>query len=561
MSGARTRSALLEADYVIVGGGSAGCVLAARLSESADCKVVLLEAGKRDRSPYIHLPVAYYKTTGPAFTWGYRTAPQVNQGGVQAPYPQARVLGGGSSINAQVYIRGRPEDFDDWRDEFGCSGWGYADVLPYFMKAEGNLRLSSPVHGSDGPLLVSDPAYAHPLTYLWLKACQQAGLPYNTDFNSGTQAGCGLYQVTNRGGRRSSTANCYLRPAEGRPNLRVLVNAMATRIIVEGGRAAGVEILRGEQRQFIRAGREVVLTAGVIGTAKLLMLSGVGSAAGLKEKGIAVINDQPEVGHNLQDHLDVFLMYKLARGHGYDRYKKLGWQLWGGLQFALFRTGPLTSSLVEGGAFWWAERKRRAPDVQFHFLAGAGIEADIPYLPPGKGCTLNAYLVRPKSRGNVSLRSANPWDAPSIDPNFLSAPEDLAQTVAAIRLGRHIMEQPALQAELAGEHFPGPGALSESELGEFVRAHGRTAYHPCGTCRMGTDHQAVVDTQLRLRAIDGVRIADASVMPKLVSGNTNATAIMIAERAADFIRRNQAPARGMREGAGELSQDRSAQRI
>ncbi|MGH7118342.1 MAG: GMC family oxidoreductase [Acetobacteraceae bacterium] len=536
MSHAPSRAALLTADYVIVGGGSAGCVVAARLSEDPHCKVVLVEAGDRDRSPYIHLPVAYYKTTGPAFTWGYRTAPQADQGRLEAPYPQGRVLGGGSSINAQVYIRGRPEDFDGWRDAFGCPGWGYADVLPYFVKAEGNQRLSSPVHGFDGPLLVSDPAFTHPLTYAWLKACQQAGLPYNTDFNSGTQAGCGLYQVTNRAGRRSSTAHCYLHPVEGRSNLRVLVNAMAVRIVVENGRATGVEILRGGRRHFIQAGRELVLTAGVIGTAKLLMLSGIGDADELKAKGIEVVSDQPEVGRNLHDHLDVFLVYKLARKRGYDRYKKPGWQLWAGLQFALFRTGPVTSSLVEGGAFWWVDRKTATPDVQFHFLAGAGVEADIPYLPAGEGCTLHAYLVGPKARGRVTLRSAEPSDAPVIDPNFLGAPQDLAQTVAAVRLGRRIMAQPAMRAELTGEHLPGPRAQSEDALAEFVRAQGRTAYHPCGTCRMGTDDRAVVDTELRLRAVGSVRIADASIMPKLISGNTNATAIMIGERCADFIK-------------------------
>ncbi len=448
------------------------------------------------------------------------------------------MLGGGSSINAQVYIRDRPEDFDCWRDELGYLDWGYAEVLPYFIKAEGNSRLGGHVHDDDGPLMVSDPAYTHPLTYAWLRACQQAGLPYNADFNSGAQAGCGLYQVTNRAGRRSSAANCYLHPAERRRNLRVLVNARTVRIVVVAGRATGVEVVRGGRRDFVRARRELVLAAGAIGTPKLLMLSGIGNPVELREKGIDVISEQPEVGRNPQDHLDVFLMHKLPRQHGYDRYRKPGWQLWAGLQFALFHAGPITSSIVEGGAFWWVDRAEHTPDVQLHFLAGAGVEADIPYLPAGRSCTLNAYLVRPRSRGNVSLRSSEPEAPPVIDPNYLSAPEDLARTVASVRLGRRIMQQAALRAELAGEHYPGVEVESESELEAFVRSSGRSGYHPAGTCRMGNDPGAVVDTRLRLRAIEGARVADASVMPRLISGNTNATTIMIAERAAVLLRGN-----------------------
>jgi len=534
----------LEADFVIVGGGSSGCTLAARLSADPTCRVILLEAGDRDRSPYIHLPVAYYKTTGLKLSWGYETAPQTQQGDIRLPYTQARVIGGGSSINAQIYIRGNPEDFDGWRDEHGCAGWGYDDVLPYFLRAEGNQSLAGESHGVDGPLLVSDPSYVNPLSYAWLQACQQAGIVSNRDFNSGMQAGCGLYQVTNRAGRRSSAANCYLRPALKRSNLRVLTKAQARRVVIENGRATGVEADIGGRRRTIRASREVILTSGAIGTPKLLKLSGIGPAAELKAHGIDVVRDSPEVGGNLQDHLDIFLVYQVANANSYDKYKKLHWQVWAGMQFALFRSGPVTSNIVEAGGFWWSGKQEGLPDVQFHFLAGAGVDAGVPDIPGGAGCTLNAYLVRPKSRGSVTLKSADPADHPVIDPNFLSHPDDLAGTVASVRLGRRIMEQSAISKHLVREHYPGAKTESDADLEAFVRAASRTGYHPSGTCRMGDDETAVVDTRLRVRGIDGLRISDASIMPRLVSGNTNATTIMIAERAAELILANRAPIAG-----------------
>lgn len=526
-----------EADFVIVGGGSAGCVLAARLTEDANVSAILIEAGSRDTSPYIHLPVTYYKTTGRKFTWGYRTAPQEHQNGISVPLAQARVLGGGSSVNAQIYMRGIPRDYDDWRDVYGCDGWGYADVLPHFVAAENNDRLAGPIHGIDGPLKVSDQAHTHALTRAWLKACQQVGMPYNTDFNSGDPTGCGLYQVTNRNGRRSSVPNAYLHPVEHRKNLKVLTDAHVVRVLFEGKRAVGVEIQDGGGTSIAKARREVVLSAGAIGTPTLLQKSGIGPAAWLKEAGVEVVHESPEVGANLQDHLDIFLIHELSGAESYDKYKKLHWQAWAGLQFALFRSGPVTSNVVEGGAFWWVDPNDPYPDVQFHFLAGAGVEAGIPEVPSGNGCTLNAYLVRPKSRGTVKLSSKRE-DGPIIDPNYLSEADDLAKTVAAVRLGRRIMAQGAISGYLAREHFPGPDTESDSELEEFVRTQARTGYHPVGTCRMGSDERAVVDTSLCVRGVDGIRVVDASIMPRLVSANTNATAIMIGERAAKFIRGN-----------------------
>lgn len=525
-------------DVIVVGGGSSGCAVAARLTEDPDIQVSLIEAGNRDSSPYIHLPVAYYKTTGHQFTWGHKTSAQIHQGNIVTPFTQARVLGGGSSINAQVYMRGTPADYDGWKDDFGCPGWGYSDVLQYFKKSEGNSRFAGDLHGTEGPLKVSDQAYTHPLTLAWLQACQQAGLPMNPDFNSGKQAGCGLYQVTNRNGRRSSAANCYLHPVENRPNLAVVTNVQVTRILFEGKRAVGVEIHQKGEVRKLYARREVVLASGAVGTPNLLLHSGIGDGEKLRSLGIEVAADIPEVGRNLQDHLDVFMIYELTGPHSYDKYKKLHWQIWAGLQFALFRSGPVTSNVVEGGAFWWVDQSDPEPDVQFHFLAGAGVEAGIEDVPGGNGCTLNAYLTRPRSRGTVTISSRDPLASPTIDPNYLSDPYDLARTVDAVRLGRKIMEGSSLAPYLKSEHFPGLNTASQSELEDFVRREARTGYHPAGTCRMGSDPQSVVDTQLRVRGVDGLRIADNSVMPKLVSGNTNATAIMIGERAADFIKAN-----------------------
>ncbi|MBU9731531.1 GMC family oxidoreductase [Klebsiella variicola] len=526
-------------DYIVVGGGSAGCTLASRLSEDASREVLLIEAGIRDSSPYIHLPVTYYKTTGPKFIWGYETARQKFQENIVTPFTQAKVLGGGSSINAQVYMRGTPSDFDAWEKEDNCPGWGFKDVLPFYKKAEDNSRLAGELHGSGGPLKVSDQSYTHPLTFAWLKSCQEAGLNHNDDFNSASRGGCGLYQVTNRDGKRSSAANCYLHPIEKRKNLTVITDVQVMRVVFENKRAVGVELKTESSTSTVMARREIILTAGAIGTPKIMLHSGIGAKEELQQKGISLTADSPEVGKNFQDHLDVFMIYELSGAHSYDKYKKLHWQLWAGLQFALFRAGPVMSNVVEGGAFWWVDQdnKHADPDVQYHFLAGAGVEAGIPDVPSGNGCTLNAYLTRPKSRGTVTVADNDPLKAPVIDPNFLSDPDDLAKTVESIRLGRKMMSGSSMAPYLKQEHFPGSAVQSQAELEDFVRKQARTGYHPVGTCRMGDDAHSVVDTELRVRGVTGLRIADNSIMPRLISGNTNATAIMIAERAAEFIRK------------------------
>ena len=391
-------------DYVIVGGGSSGCVLARRLSDLDDASVLLLEAGPADTNRYIHLPVGFYKmTTGP-LTWGYSTEPLAQADGRQMIFPQGRVLGGGSSINAMVYTRGHAQDYDAWASEEGCAGWSYADVLPYFRRAEDNERLVDRYHGSGGPLGVSDLVSPHYLTKAFVRAAQEAGLPYNPDFNGARQEGCGIYQVTQRGARRCSAAVGYLKPALGRPNLTVLTGCHATRILIEHGRAVGVEYRQGGAVKTVRAEREVVVASGAIGSPRLLLLSGIGPADELAAVGVEPVHDLPGVGRNLQDHIDVYVICRARRpAQLRQAHTRPHQMLLAGLQYKLFGNGPVTSNLAEGGAFWWADRDQPSPDIQFHFLPGAGLEAGVPPLA-GYGCTLNSCHLRPKSRGSVTLR-------------------------------------------------------------------------------------------------------------------------------------------------------------
>lgn len=523
-------------DYVIAGGGSAGCALAARLAERSDATVLLLEAGPPDRNPWIHIPVGFYKMTAGPLTWGLKTAPQRHAMGREIPYAQARVLGGGGSINAEVFTRGCPEDYDAWAREFGCHGWSFAEVQPLFLRSEDNDTLAGDWHGVGGPLGVSTPN-AQPLTKAWVQGCQQIGMPFNPDFNGPRQAGAGPYQTTVRHARRCSAAVGYLRPAMRRPNLTVRTGAMIRRITVEKGRATGVELMDGEA---IRASREVILTAGAIGSPKLMMLSGLGPADHLRGVGVAVVADIPEVGRNLHDHFGIDIVHELNGPHGFDKYNKPLWMAWAGLEYALFRKGPVASNIVEGGAFWYADRSAATPDLQFHFLVGAGVEAGVPKIGSGSGCTLNSYTLRPRARGSVTLRSADPAAMPVVDPNFLGDPYDLKTSVEGVRLSREIMNQPALRRYVKREHFPGDAVRTQAELEDYARRYGRTSYHPVGTCRMGGDTASVVDPQLRVRAVEGLRIADSSVMPRLVSSNTNAPSIMIGEKAADLILGNAA---------------------
>ncbi len=526
-------------NYVIVGAGSAGCALASRLSEDETTSVLLIEAGPADTNPYIHMPVGFYTMTSGGLTWGYKTAPQRHANNREIPYAQGRVLGGGSSINAQVYTRGCPQDYDHWANDLGCTGWSFKEILPYFVRMEDNDTFSGAYHGIGGPLGVSS-QNPQPLTRAFVQACQQIGMPFNPDFNGPAQAGASAYQVTNRNARRCSAAIGYLRPALSRRNLSVEKKVTVLRIVVEHGRAVGVECDRNGQRVVIDAD-EVILTAGAIGSPKLMLLSGIGPADELRAHGIGVVADLPGVGRNLHDHFGVDIVHELKGAYSLDRYAKPHWKAWAGLEYLLFRNGPVASTIVEGGAFWYAEKDAPTPDLQFHFLVGAGVEEGVPSIPSGSGSTLNSYTLRPRSRGSVTLRSASPADPPIIDPNFLGDPYDLRVSIEGVRLSREIMSQPALGRYVRKEHFPGEGVETDADLEAYVRQYGRTSYHPVGACKMGADEMAVVDSELRVHGIGNLRICNSSVMPRLISSNTNAPTLMIAEKASDMIRGNRTP--------------------
>lgn len=527
-------------DYVIVGGGSAGCVLAARLSESPDTRVCLIEAGGKDRNPLIHMPVGFAKMTQGPLTWGLKTEPQVHANMREIDYAQARVLGGGSSINAEIYTRGHPSDYDRWAQHEGAEGWGFQDVQPYFLRAEGNSILSGEWHGTEGPLGVSNLPDPQQTTRAFVKSAQEAGLPYNPDFNGPRQEGTGVYQTTIRNNRRCSAAVGYLRPVLDRKNLTLITDCLVQRVVFDGKRAIGVEIARKGATEVIRAESEVIVTSGAIGTPKLMLLSGVGPAEHLQSHGIDVVEHLPGVGQNLQDHFGVDIVAELKGHTSLDKYGKPHWSLWAGMQYVLFNSGPVTSNVVEGGAFWHSQPGSAVPDLQFHFLAGAGAEAGVPSVPKGSsGITLNSYTLRPRSRGSVTLRSANPADLPRVDPNFLGHPDDLKVSVEGVRISREIFAQPSLQEYIRQVRFPDDSVRSQAELEAYARQYGRTSYHPTSTCKMGVDEMAVVDPQLRVRGLEGIRICDSSTMPSLIGSNTNAPTIMIAEKASDMIRGNR----------------------
>ncbi len=531
-------------DYIIVGGGSAGCVLAERLSEKPETRVLLLEEGPHDDTMWVRMPVGTFKLLGTERSFVFKTEPEPSANGRSLVVPQGRMIGGGSSINGGVYIRGQREDYDDWR-ALGCTGWGFDDVLPYFRKCEGNSRLAGPLHGTDGPLKVTDMPHRHPLSEACIRATQETSaflnhdIPYNHDFNGESQEGVGFYQVTQHGGERGSTARYYLRDSKAvlRPNLAVKHDALVSRVIFSGKRANGVAYRqKGGNEVAASARREVILTAGAFGSPKVLMLSGIGPAAHLRAQGIAVLGDAPEVGANFQDHISTPVWGRLKEpvgllGHekGVKGFRHL-------LEWMLFRKGLLTSNIVESGGFFDLDGDGR-PDVQFHFMPLIRGET-AQKTPQFHGVTVQPNLLECKSRGEIRLRSRNPADLPVFKGNYLSDPEDLACLLRGVRFARRILKSPSLAKLVAEEILPGENTPDEdAPLEEHIRATAKTVFHPTSTCRMGTDPGAVVDPKLKLKGFDGIRIADASIMPKITRGNTNAPTIMIAERAADFIAR------------------------
>lgn len=523
-------------DYIIVGGGSAGCVLAARLSEDSAVSVLLLEAGGTDKHPYIHMPVGFAKMTDGPHTWGFTTVPQRHANDREIPYAQARVIGGGSSINAEVFTRGNPADYDRWAFEEGCEGWSFKEIQKYFLRSEGNTLLCGDWHGTEGPLGVSNLADPQPMTRAFVISCQEAGIPYNADFNGPVQAGCGIYQTNIKNAKRCSAAVGYLKPALNRPNLTVKTSTQVHRVVFEGNRAVGVACKCKDGMELLHADREVLITSGAIGTPKLMMLSGIGPADHLRENGIDVVLDLPGVGENLNDHFGIDIVAELKGHYSLDKYSKPHWALLAGLQYYLFKSGPVASNVVEGGAFWYSDTDLSIPDLQLHFLAGAGAEAGVPGVPRGSsGITLNSYTLRPRSRGTVRLRSGKLEDRPLVDPCFLAEPEDLKTSVEGVKLSIDIFRQSNLQKYIRRIRFPGDSIQSQKDLEAYARQYGRTSYHPTCTCKMGQDDMAVVDPQMRVRGIENLRICDSSAMPSVVGSNTNAATIMMAEKAADMI--------------------------
>jgi choline dehydrogenase-like flavoprotein len=518
-------------DFIIVGGGSAGSVIAARLSENADARVLLLEAGPRDWHPLYRMPAGFAKMTKGIGSWGWHTAPQKHMKDMVIRYTQARVLGGGSTVNAQIYTRGNALDYGEWRQR-GCTGWSYEDVLPFFRKSEDNDTYDNRYHGKGGPLGVSQPAAPLPICEAYFMAAEQIGIPRNMDMTGETQDGVGYYQLTQRNVRRSSVSAAFLDPARHRTNLTIRTGAQVRRVVVEKGRAVGVELAGGD---VIQAEAEVVVSSGAIGTPRLLQLSGIGPADHLRSVGVPVVFDQPGVGSDLQDHLDLFVIAECSGPYTYDRYAKPHLSVLAGLQYFLARRGPVASSLFETGGFWYADPDARSPDIQFHLGLGSGIEAGVAAMKNG-GVTLNSAFLRPRSRGTVRLASTDPLAAPIIDPNYWADPHDRQMSIRGLKLAREIMRQEALKPFVKSERLPGPDVQTDDDYFNYACAHAKTDHHPAGTCRMGSDADAVVDPELRFRGIAGLRVADNSIMPTLISANTNATAIMIGEKAADMIR-------------------------
>ncbi|HUZ00427.1 MAG TPA: choline dehydrogenase [Thermomicrobiaceae bacterium] len=522
-------------DYVIVGAGSAGCVLAARLSEDPTVSVCLLEAGGPDSRREIRIPAAFSKLFGTPCDWAFETEPEPHLGGRRLYWPRGKLLGGSSSLNAMIYMRGNRRDYDGWR-EAGNVGWGFEDVLPYFKRAEHQERGPSEYHGVGGPFNVADLRCVNPLSAAFVAAGVERGLPRNPDFNGPEQDGVGLYQVTQKGGRRCSAADAYLRPALRRANLTVVTGAHATRLVVEASRAVGVDYVADGRPRRVAADREIILCAGTVGSPHLLLLSGIGPADELRAHGVPVVLDLPGVGQHLQDHPAAGVAYACTQPvslAGAAQFRHLA-------RYLALKQGPLTSNVAEAGAFCRTDPAAPAPDLQFHF-GPTYFSSHGRANPAGHGFTLGATLIRPRSTGSITLRSADPLAAPAITANYLAEEADLRVLTAGVELARELAATRAFDPFRGAETSPGAEVRGAAAIERFLRGSLETLYHPTGTCRMGGDELAVVDPALTVRGLEGLRVVDASVMPETIGGNTNAPTIMIAERAVDLIRGPGAP--------------------
>ncbi len=521
-------------DYIVIGAGSAGCPVAGRLSEDPKNRVLLLEAGPKDRNIWIHIPIGYYRTMTSPLSWGYTTEPEDGIAGRSLVWPRGKVLGGSSAINGLVYVRGQKQDYDHWR-QLGNEGWGFDDVLPFFKMAEDQERGDDDYHGRGGPLKVSDIRDQREICDAFIAAAKQAGIPENTDFNGADQEGVGNFQTTSRNGRRCSTAVGYLKPIRNRSNLRIETDAMVESILFDGKRASGIRFRQHGQEKTADVTGEIVLAGGAINSPQLLQLSGVGPADHLQALGIDVVHDSPGVGRDLQDHYQARIVLELNRPISVNDDVSNPLRLaWTALRYALFRRGPMTFSAGHVGVFTKVLPESATPDAQVHFIpfSATKLGGD---LHPYSGVTASVCQLRPESRGQVMIRSADPLEHPRITPNYLSTEYDRRIMVEGLKMVRRIAQAPAFAKYVAMEREPGAEHVSDDALLTHVREKGNTIFHPTSTCRMGSDGRAVVDARLRVHGVQGLRVADCSIMPTVVSGNTNAPAVMIGEKCARMI--------------------------
>ena len=525
-------------DYIVTGAGSAGCVLAARLTESGRYRVLLLEAGGEDRSFWIHVPIGYAKTfVDPRVNWMFESEPEEQLNNRTMYQPRGKVLGGTSSINGMIYMRGTAADYDQWR-QMGNEGWDYASVLPYFRKAEDNERGANEFHGSGGPLRVSNQPYKWEIAESLIEACKQAGIPYNEDFNGATQEGCGYYQTTTKDKRRWSTAAAYLTEAKKRSNLVIKTRAHATKVLIENGRAVGVEFQTPAGRDTARAGREVIVSGGAYGSPHLLQLSGLGPAEHLQDMGVPVVKDIPGVGSNLQDHFNTFCTYRISKNLSLNAlHYSLMHRLVSGARYVFLRSGPMSGNGLSVGAMVRSDPSLERPDLQMNISAWSTVDRNRNGIVshPFPGISISPVHLRPDGRGTVRLKSPDPFAPPAIHFNFIKSDYDMQVMIKGVRIARNIVRQQAMQKLIVEETAPGISIRTDEELIEDTRRRGVSNLHPVGSCGMGHGPMAVVDPRLRVHGVPGLRVVDASVMPMIIAGNTNAPTIMIAEKASDMI--------------------------